>query len=355
MKLLHTSDWHVGKTLKGRSRLEEQKLVLAETVQIARDHQVDAVLVAGDLYENVAPTADAQKLVVSTLRRLSRAGIEVIAIAGNHDHAATFEAYRPVMGDAGIHIYGVFRPATAGGLHRFTTKTGEKAAVAILPFLSQRYAVRAAEIVENTPAQNVGTYDQMFRDILANLTAEFAADTVNIVMAHLTCTGGSFGGGERAAQSITVDDDLLVVDGPLRGRQHLPRILGYIKSHRSSYLPKDLHRLVGSLTAEQRTPVFKMGTTWERYSWYLRLPCLPAAPWAGVVRLECSAERTRDQAIDLANLSQAVLPRFGSAEYKDARAPNNLYPIAGLERELRRRLGDPRVLYRALRKATGAR
>ena len=201
MRILHTSDWHVGKTLKGRSRLEEQKLVLAEIVRVARENEVDAVLVAGDLYENAAPTADAQKLVVSTLRRLSRAGIEVVAIAGNHDHAATFEAYRPVMGDAGIHLYGVFRPAP-GGVHRFTTKTGEQAVVAILPFLSQRYAVRAAEIVENTPAQNVGTYDQMLRDILANLTGEFGGDTVNIVMAHLTCTGGTFGGGERAAQSI---------------------------------------------------------------------------------------------------------------------------------------------------------
>jgi exonuclease SbcD len=203
MKLLHTSDWHVGKTLKGRNRLEEQREVLAEIVSIAKQHEVDAILVAGDLYESVAPSSDAQKLVVSTLRKLARAGIEVIAIAGNHDHAGTFEAYRSVMKDAGIHLYGAFRPAANGGVHRFTARsTGESAVVAILPFLSQRYAVRAAEIVENTPAENVGSYDQMVRDILANLTAEFRADTVNLVMAHLTCTGGTFGGGERAAQSI---------------------------------------------------------------------------------------------------------------------------------------------------------
>jgi exonuclease SbcD len=56
--------------------------------------------------------------------------------------------------------------------------------------------------VENTPAQNVGSYDQMVRDILANLTAEFSDSTVNLVLAHLTCTGGALGGGERAAQSI---------------------------------------------------------------------------------------------------------------------------------------------------------
>jgi exonuclease SbcD len=72
----------------------------------------------------------------------------------------------------------------------------------VLPFLSQRYAVRAAQVIANTPAENVGAYDQMIRDILSNLTASFSEDTVNIVMAHLTCTGGLFGGGERAAQSI---------------------------------------------------------------------------------------------------------------------------------------------------------
>ncbi len=203
MKLLHTSDWHVGKILKGRDRLEEQRAVLAEIVTIAKQHQVDAVLVAGDLYETAAPSAEATKLVVSTLRKLARTGIEVIAIAGNHDHAGSFEAYRLVMRDAGIHLYGGFRPAANGGVHRFIARsTGEQAVVAILPFLSQRYAVRAAEIVENTPAQNVGSYDQMVRDILANLTAEFSDTTVNLVLAHLTCTGGAFGGGERAAQSI---------------------------------------------------------------------------------------------------------------------------------------------------------
>ena len=74
MKFLHTSDWHVGKTLKGRTRLDEQKAVLAEIVELADAHEVDAVLIAGDLYETSAPTADAQRLVVRTLLQLARAG-----------------------------------------------------------------------------------------------------------------------------------------------------------------------------------------------------------------------------------------------------------------------------------------
>ncbi|WP_395727566.1 hypothetical protein [Nakamurella sp.] len=147
------------------------------------------------------------------------------------------------------------------------------------------------------------------------------------------------------------DDDLLVVDGPLSGRTALPRAIGYIKSHHSAYLPPDLHAQVGRLQAGERTPVFRIGDGWARYSWYLRLPGAPGAPWAGIVRIECAPDLPVAGVIELATLTQAVLPRFASAEYKDTRAPQNLYPIAGLERELRRRLGDQRLLYRALRVA----
>jgi hypothetical protein len=151
-----------------------------------------------------------------------------------------------------------------------------------------------------------------------------------------------------------VADDLLVVDGPLRGRQHLPRVIGFVKSHRSDYLPPQLGGVVAALRTGQRTPVFGLGSSWERHTWYLRLPCRPGAPWAGVVRVECSADLPAAEAVTLAARSQVTLPRFASAEYKDSRAPQNLYPIAGLERELRRRLGEPNLLYRALRRAAAA-
>ena len=145
--------------------------------------------------------------------------------------------------------------------------------------------------------------------------------------------------------------DLLIVDGPLRGRERLPRALGYIKSHHATYLPPELNALVGTLAPGQRTPAFHMGTSWDRHSWYLRLPGPSGAPWSGVVRIECAADLPVDEVTRLAGLSQRSLGRFASASYKDSRAPQNLYPIAGLERELRRRLGDPRLLYRALREA----
>jgi len=100
--------------------------------------------------------------------------------------------------------------------------------------------------------------------------------------------------------------------------------------------------------------VFRVGTSWERHAWYLRLPCRPGAPWAGVVRVECGADLPTAAAIRLAGVSQVVLSRYAAAEYKDSRAPQNLYPIGGLERQLRRRLGNPALLSRALRTAAAA-
>ena len=145
--------------------------------------------------------------------------------------------------------------------------------------------------------------------------------------------------------------DLLVVDGPLRGRTHLERTVGYVKTHHASYLPGEQARVVAELQPGQRTPAFTMGTSWRRHSWYLRLPGAPGVPWSGVVRLECSPDLAPDQVTELADLTALVLPPLASAPHKDPRAPQNLVPIGGLERQLRHRLGDQQVLYRALRAA----
>lgn len=147
------------------------------------------------------------------------------------------------------------------------------------------------------------------------------------------------------------DDDLLVVDGPLRGRTHLDRTVGYIKTHHASYLPAEQAAVVAALRPGQRTPAFTMGTSWRRNSWYLQLPGTPGVPWSGVVRLECSAELPSAQVTRLADLTARLLPPLASMPHKDPRAPQNLVPIGGLERELRRRLGDQQLLYRALRAA----
>ncbi|SBT36961.1 hypothetical protein [Micromonospora auratinigra] len=153
------------------------------------------------------------------------------------------------------------------------------------------------------------------------------------------------------SDAVRTDGDLLVVDGPLRSRRNLPRTLGYIKTQHSQYLDARLTAVVTGLAPGQRCPVFRLGTAWGGYSWYLRLPVTGGAPWAGIVRIECSAELTETEAIGLADLSLVTLPRFASTPYKDPRAPQNLVPIAGLERRLRGLLGDARLLHRVL---TGA-
>jgi hypothetical protein len=151
------------------------------------------------------------------------------------------------------------------------------------------------------------------------------------------------------------DDDLLIVDGPLRSRRQLPRTIGYVKTQQSQYLPPHLVAVVTGLRPGERSPVFRIGTRWHSYSWYLRLPGGAGAPWAGLVRVECSVEWPVAEAIALADLSTVTLPRFASTPYKDPRAPQNLVPIAGLERRLRGLLGDPRLLHRALTIATARR
>jgi hypothetical protein len=152
----------------------------------------------------------------------------------------------------------------------------------------------------------------------------------------------------------TGDDGLLVIDGPLHGRTQLPNALGYVKTHRVQYLPAEQSALVTTLRPGQRTPVFLLGTHWHRYTWYLRLPGPPGSPWAGIVRVEASADLPRGAVVTLADLSAATLPRFASTPYKDPRAPQNLIPIAGLERRLRGMLGDSRLLLRSLTAAARA-
>ena len=202
MKLLHTSDWHVGKILKGVPRLDEQRAVLGGIVDLARRETVDLVVVAGDLYESAVAPPDAQALVWSTLLDLKETGADVVVISGNHDNAAQFEALRPLAAAAGITILGRVRRPDDGGVVEITTRAGERAKVAALPFLSQRYVVRAAQLMSGDAAEHAGSYAERCRLLLDGLCAGFGADTVNIVVAHAMVRGGRLGGGERDAQTI---------------------------------------------------------------------------------------------------------------------------------------------------------
>jgi DNA repair protein SbcD/Mre11 len=202
MKILHTSDWHVGKVLKGRDRYDEHAAVLGSIVATARNEDVDLVLIAGDLFETAAPTAKSQGLVMRTLLALAQDGRHVVVIAGNHDNQNLLDAvYRPVLGQLGLHVLGLPKSAESGGNISFTLKNGEQTRIAALPFVSHRFAVRAAEIVGHEFAELTLDYSRQIAGIVSQLTSGFTDDAVNIVMAHATLLGGRRGGGERDVQT----------------------------------------------------------------------------------------------------------------------------------------------------------
>ncbi|MFC0003979.1 exonuclease SbcCD subunit D [Micromonospora siamensis] len=203
MKILHTSDWHVGKVLKGRSRLDEQKQVLAGVIEIARAERPDLVIVAGDLYDTAAPTPEATRLVTRALTALRRTGADVLAIGGNHDNGQALDALRPWAEAAGIVLRGSVREDPAEHVIDGVTGAGERWQVAALPFLSQRYAVRAVEMYDLTPAEAHQTYADHLGRLLGRLTEGFTEpDRVHLVTAHLTVVGASTGGGERDAHTV---------------------------------------------------------------------------------------------------------------------------------------------------------
>jgi exonuclease SbcD len=136
------------------------------------------------------------------LLALREDGRHVVAIGGNHDNANLLDSvYRPVLGELGLYILGTPKPPAAGGTITITTRGGEQARIAAMPFLSQRYAVRAAELLLHENAEHALDYARRVAAIIGALTAEFTPDTVNIVMAHATLLGGRRGGGERDVQT----------------------------------------------------------------------------------------------------------------------------------------------------------
>lgn len=155
--------------------------------------------------------------------------------------------------------------------------------------------------------------------------------------------------GERAARGLP-PVDATIVDGPLKLGQREPGFVGFVKTHRQSYGPQLVRDVVAHLDCGERTPLLLVGDR-DRYTWYHRLPCEVRHGWAGVVRLEIAGDGPVADAVALADRLTATLGRFASTETKDPRAPQNLVPIGGLERDLRRRLGDPMLLLRALRQA----
>ena len=201
VKILHTSDWHVGRTIRGRSRADEHRNVLAEIASIAAREAVDLVLVAGDLFDVVAPSAEAEQIVFRAL--LDLAGVApVVMVAGNHENPRRLEAVAPLLELGRVVVGAAVRRPTEGGVIRITTAAGETARIALVPFLSQRNIVSAGDLMEFDADQHRGLYAERLAAILAGLSKDLTTDEVNLMVAHLMVAGGVTGGGERSAHTI---------------------------------------------------------------------------------------------------------------------------------------------------------
>ena len=201
MRFLHTGDWHVGKTLRGRSRADEHRAVLAEIADIADDREVDAVLVAGDLFDTAAPGPESEEIVYETLLRLSRKR-PVVVIAGNHDNPNRFNAVKPLL-ELG-NVIALPRVATPedGGVVDLEIGAGERAHIVLLPFVSQRGIVKAKALMSKDADEHAGKYSERLGQVLNRLCTEADPAAVNLVLAHAMVHGGTMGGGERSAHTV---------------------------------------------------------------------------------------------------------------------------------------------------------
>lgn len=200
MRILHTADWHIGRTLRGRSRAEEHVEALDEIARIAGERDVDLVLVAGDVFDGSAPTAEAEEIAYRGLLSLAQSA-HVVVIAGNHDHPRRLDAVRPLLDLGRVRVLAQVAAAGEGGVVDVEVGGGT-ARIALLPFLSQRGIVRADALMGEDAGEHVQRYADRYRRIVEALTADFAEDTVNLVVGHATVVGAKMGGGEREAHTI---------------------------------------------------------------------------------------------------------------------------------------------------------
>jgi exonuclease SbcD len=199
MRFLHTSDWHIGRQVRGQSRLLEQEDALQEVLSLAHKHTVDCLLVAGDVFDTSAPPPEAEALVYGFFRELYGAGIPAVVIAGNHDHPKRLDAVAPLLNSLRIHVQGVPRGAADGALvHVESRDKREQALVAALPWINERDVVDFARL-QQEPGAPLIQYAERVQAALDSLAAEFDPGAISIMVAHLLADEAMVGpgGGER--------------------------------------------------------------------------------------------------------------------------------------------------------------
>ncbi|HWF05025.1 MAG TPA: exonuclease SbcCD subunit D [Candidatus Angelobacter sp.] len=195
MRILHTADWHAGKTLWNRSRAAEQEKVYAEIIGIARKEKADVVAIAGDIFENFAPSPDAERLVYSALAELIGAGIPVIVAGGNHDNPKRLAALREMLAPLNIFVRAEPQRPEAGGVIDIQVRN-EKARIAVLPWVPDNKVIDIGQLM--------GPEDEWYKAYSDNVAAmcdclaqSFTDSTVNILVGHLFAFGAEASGSER--------------------------------------------------------------------------------------------------------------------------------------------------------------
>lgn len=202
MRILHTSDWHVGKRLNGRERLDEQADVLNEIAELCEAESIDLVLVAGDIFDTFTPSADAEELFFSSIKKIAGQGRAVLLISGNHDDGVRLSASAPIAEEHGIYIVGnarkplplssarVVRPVRSGkGYAVFENGAGEQVFVSTLPYPNE------ARFKEEKTSLS---YVEQMSAWMNEGAAENTDGLPSVLMAHIFVLGGAVSEGERS-------------------------------------------------------------------------------------------------------------------------------------------------------------
>jgi len=222
MRILHTGDWHFGKTLEGRSRLKEQENFVDELVRIADEQQADMILMAGDVYDSVNPPAAAEQLFYEACARLTENGRPLVVISGNHDQPERVASVSPLVARQGITLIGlpVAEAVTVGA-----SRTGEIAKIAALPYPSES---RLNELLSADGQEDElrRAYSARVGMLMKKLAGQFSPATVNLAMSHIYVLGGLECDSERPIQvggAYTVDPSALSIGAQYTALGHLHR------------------------------------------------------------------------------------------------------------------------------------
>jgi len=242
MRILHTSDWHLGRLLEQINRIDEQKEFITCLCKTADDEKIDLVLVAGDIFDTYNPSAAAEELFYEAIDKLSGKGKRaVIVIAGNHDNPERLCAASPLAYKNGIILLGY--PGSSPDKYKSSCETvkiidcgpgwielhidncSHNAVVITLPYPSES---RLEEILSDDVDENKmqKAYSDKIGDILNKLAGKFRDDTVNLVVSHLFIRGGSTSDSERTIQvggALTVDPEVLPEKAHFIALGHLHR------------------------------------------------------------------------------------------------------------------------------------